>query len=127
MIALADYWKGRDNAYAGELTADIKTNAEKTVKAVGAVEKAYGAPLLVTSGWRPPSVNKAVGGAKSSKHLTAQACDVSDPKGDLARWCLSNLPELERIGVWLEDPSFTGGWVHLQTVPPRSGRRVFRP
>ena len=39
---------------------------------------------------------------------------------------------LAEVGLWLEDPRWTfdpkgDHWVHLQTVPPRSGNRVFVP
>lgn len=34
------------------------------------------APLYVTSGYRPPRVNRLVGGASDSQHTTGQATDV---------------------------------------------------
>lgn len=36
-----------------------------------------GRPLLVTSGYRSPYVNKVVGGASKSDHLTGKAADIS--------------------------------------------------
>jgi uncharacterized protein YcbK (DUF882 family) len=83
---------------------------------------------LVSSGWRPPSLNaKTAGAAPNSKHMTCQALDVYDPDGDLDEWCMENLAKLEEAGLWLEHPSATKGWCHLQIVPPRSGKRVFYP
>lgn len=122
-----DYWKGRDKAYAAELTDDIRQNAARTIALVSALLDECGSQLQVTSGWRPASINKAAGGAKLSKHMTGHACDLADPKGDFGRWCLSNPDVLQRIGLWAEHPDYTDGWVHLQTIPPKSGRRFFRP
>jgi hypothetical protein len=43
------------------------------------------------------------------------------------RWCLRNLNEMETIGLWMENARWTPTWVHLQTVPPLSGHRVYVP
>lgn len=36
----------------------------------------YGKPIIVTSGYRSPSVNRAVGGAKNSEHIYGSAADI---------------------------------------------------
>jgi hypothetical protein len=85
-------------------------------------------PATVSSGWRPQAINAALANASPrSKHLSCEAIDLEDPEGALDAWCLRNLDALEAVGLWLEHPDATPGWCHLQTVPPRSGRRVFMP
>lgn len=37
----------------------------------------FGKPITVNSGYRSPAVNKRVGGAASSQHLTGQAADIT--------------------------------------------------
>lgn len=37
----------------------------------------YGRPIVVNSGYRCPELNKAVGGAKNSQHMTGQAADIT--------------------------------------------------
>ena len=37
----------------------------------------YGAPIHVSSGYRSPSVNKAVGGARNSQHTLGEAADIT--------------------------------------------------
>ena len=40
------------------------------------LREAWGAPIIVTSGYRCYPVNKVVGGAKSSQHCLGQAADI---------------------------------------------------
>jgi hypothetical protein len=143
VITLAQYWMGRDTKYAAELTAEIQHNASTLVGKVNNLLNfaeedgvAPGADQVtgnaVASGWRPLFVNdRTRNAAAGSKHLSGLGVDLQDtPNRDLARWCLKNLDALEAAGLWMEDPQWTGGadsWVHLQSVPPGSGRRVFIP
>ncbi len=114
---------GRDVEYP--LNATLLKNLEKLLTALNVVRKAYGKPMLVTSGYRPGKYNEKAGGAKQSAHLTCEACDFADPQGSLARWCISNLPVLQKAGLWMESPARTKGWVHLDTKPRPN--RVFEP
>lgn len=126
-ITIKQYFMGRDEKYPEELTEEIKKNVEETVEKVSELIDIWGGYTEVTSGWRPAAVNAKAGGAKKSNHMIGKACDLKDQAGRLDDWCLANLKVLEDIGLWLEDPASTPGWCHLQTVPPKSGRRVFKP
>ena len=129
LMNVAEYWMGRDKTHAGELTAEIRANAADLAArcAALAAELPFDLPR-VSSGWRPPAINAGVkGAAKRSNHMTGNAVDFADPKQIMGRWCLANLPALERAGLWLEHPDVTPTWCHLQRVAPRSGNRVFRP
>lgn len=140
-ITLKDYWMGRDVAYPHALTPDIEREAGRTVELVNRllVYAALGGVALsnhptngslVSSGWRPPAVNRAtLRAAPNSKHMTGRALDVYDPDGDLDEWLVTDKGRaaLESVGLWMEHPAATKGWSHLQSVPPGSGRRVFYP
>lgn len=41
------------------------------------LREAWGKPLTVTSGYRCSALNKAVGGSRTSQHITGQAADIS--------------------------------------------------
>lgn len=129
VLTLADYFMGRDATHAEELTAELLTNARAVVdRANGLLKLAGIAQGIVNSGWRPHSINTTTTNASPrSRHLTCQAVDLRDADGVLDAWCMSNLQALEGLGLWLEHPEATPGWCHVQTVPPRSGRRVFDP
>lgn len=126
-VTIEEFWMGRDKKYSGELTEEIKKNGIETVRRVNELAKKAGwKDLIVNSGWRPASVNKANGGALKSKHLTGQAIDLADPSGRIGIWCMDNQNALEEVGLWMESRLDTPTWCHLQTASPRSGDRVFR-
>lgn len=60
-----------------------------------------------------------------SKHLEGKAIDITDPDGKLMAWAKANVKILEEIGLWCEDA--TKGWVHFQSISPKSGKRFFMP
>ncbi len=41
------------------------------------LRKLYGKPIIVTSGYRSPEVNKAVKGSKTSQHVLGEAADIT--------------------------------------------------
>jgi hypothetical protein len=135
-ITLQQYWNGRDAAYAEDFTLVVQRNAATLLAAVNelltAAEDEGVTALGVASGWRPQALNDRTAHAgKHSKHITGEAVDLEDnQERGLARWCLRNLEMLEVLGLWMERPQWTGGqhpWVHLQSSPPGSGKRVFIP
>jgi hypothetical protein len=134
VITLTDYWQGRDREHAAALTDEIRARAADTVARANLLVSSYrmltkdAEPRRVNSGWRPPSVNAATPGAAArSKHMTGEAIDIADPDGDLDEWCMDHQDVLLSCGLWLEHPSATKGWCHVQIVPPKSGKRVFYP
>lgn len=40
------------------------------------IRDAYGFPITITSGYRCPRLNSAVGGAKTSQHMAGEAADI---------------------------------------------------
>lgn len=140
MITLDDYFMGRDKRYLADLTEEVVNNAHELLGRVNLLlswahkdgvwpgtDEHTGTP--VASGWRPRGLNaRTQNAAKGSKHITGCAIDLQDtPDRALARWCLRNLDLLAEIGLWMEDDRYTPSWVHLQSIPPQSGRRVFIP
>jgi len=136
MIELQQYWMGRDRSYPKELTDDIRANAAETVKRsnslIAVYQKATGdyRPRGVNSGWRPSQVNaKTSGAAKKSRHMTGQAIDIADASKSMKIWLMTPAGQqaLVECELWMEHPDATPTWVHVQIVPPASGRRVFHP
>lgn len=115
------------------LTAEQEANQVILNKLVNLVRAEYGKPMFTTSGVRSWDEHAAIykkmnrQPPKGSAHLIGAAVDFADRDGKLAAWCIENVPKLKQWGLYLEDPSCTVGWVHLQSVPPRSGNTVFIP
>lgn len=127
---------GREKA--APLTKQMEDNLSKLIIAVSKVRHEYSQALFVTSGYRPASINAAVGGSKQSAHQSCQAVDIKDDDGYFANWCMNNLDILKKSGILgMEDPRYTGifnkegkrvgGWVHLDIRGTRSGNLVFIP
>ena len=128
MISRDDYFRGRDITYRADWNDQIEEQALITIRRANQLLIAFGEPRTVDSGWRPPEVNEHTpGAARFSRHLTGQAIDLWDPEGDLDEWCDAHLDVLETIGLWKEFSGSTKGWCHVQTVPPKSGNRIFYP
>lgn len=115
-----------------EMGPAVAKNFEILFERMNEVRQAYGKPMIVTSGLRSDAkqaelIAQGKSRAVHSKHLAGAACDILDVDGDLAEWCLANEDVLRRIGLWCEHPDYTKGWVHFQTMAPKSGKRFFIP
>lgn len=87
------------------------------------LREAWGAPIIVTSGYRCPALNKAVGGATNSQHIYGQAADirtVSDKREDnmklLRKLIDLNLPFDKLIAEYV-DSSGRPDWIHVSFSP----------
>lgn len=134
MLDLHDYWMGRDAKFRAEWTEKVQANGAETVKRINRLVDLYvvdtgnAHPDVWASGWRPEGVNSITSNAATlSSHITAEAGDVRDPVRLFAKWCNANLHALETCGLWMEDSRWCPSWVHLQTKPPKSGKRVYIP
>jgi uncharacterized protein YcbK (DUF882 family) len=58
--------------------SEIIKNLEKLVDFIlDPLREKYGKPIKVNSGYRCPALNKAVGGSKTSHHMTGLAADIT--------------------------------------------------
>ncbi len=119
---------GRDQTYPNDYTQEISDNLDKFLVPINKIRNAWGKPMIVNSGWRPPSINASTPGAAShSKHMLGLAADISDPDGVLWAWVLQNLQLMKDLGIYMEDRRWTPTWVHFGFGAPASGKRIFVP
>lgn len=117
---------GRDKI--APLSPELEANLKKLLDALNKFRAIYGKPMHVSSGYRPAEINsKTAGAAKKSNHLICLACDFKDEDGSLDAYCIKHPTVLEYCGLYQEDPASTPKWTHLQVIPPKSGKRVFKP
>lgn len=62
--------------YPGLSPSQISLNMIKIAKEADKIRKHYGKPVMISSGYRPPTVNSAVGGASMSRHMWGDALDI---------------------------------------------------
>lgn len=70
-------------------------------------------PIIVTSGYRCPDLNKAIGGSASSQHMKAQAVDFGVPgmtPRELVDFIVKHHPGFDQM---IEE---FGRWVHVSVV-----------
>ena len=128
VLTLDNYFGTYADRYEEELTTEIRNNGEHTIDLANRLLSFFGEERSINSGWRPQAINERThGAAQHSKHITGQAIDLTDRDRLLAIWCLTNQSVLCDIGLWMEDPRWTSTWVHIQTVTPKSGNRIFIP
>ena len=67
----------------------IKQNIFTLAKELDEVREAWGSAILVNSWYRPPAINRAVGGVSNSQHISGKAVDIRPGSGsifDFQRW-----------------------------------------
>ena len=89
-------------------------NLERTAKVMEKVRTLLGdKPILISSGYRSPQVNAAVGGSKSSAHMSGLACDFSCPGFGTPRMICHRLNlHMKELGVDQLIHEYDT-WVHL--------------
>ena len=79
-FALKEFVKSNTAARLGinnNPSEDVKKNIELLVeKILDPLRESFGKPIIVTSGYRCKELNKAVGGAVKSQHMSGEAADI---------------------------------------------------
>jgi hypothetical protein len=80
------------------------------------IRKLLGGPILISSAYRSPELNAAVGGSKTSSHMQGEAVDFICPSFGANRKVIdrlaATLPSWDQL--ILEFPNHSnGGWVHV--------------
>lgn len=94
---------------------DVLANLGFTAKNLEAVRAYLGCPIIISSGYRCPELNKAVGGQPKSQHLTGQAVDFIAPGFGPPRAVAARLKD-SGIG-WDQLIVEFDRWVHISFAP----------
>lgn len=127
-ISKEELLEGRDQKYPNDYTQEISDNLDTFLIPINKIRDAWGKPMKVDSGWRPPSINAGTPGAAThSKHMQGLAADIADTDGSLWTWVLENLQLMKDLNIFIEDRRWTPTWVHFGLGKPASGHRIFVP
>lgn len=111
---------GIDNTPTAKEKANLKAVVDNILDPL---REKWGAPIIVTSGFRCEKLNKAVGGATTSQHRLGQAVDirtVSDKPADnyklLHLLIDMGLPYDQLISEYVDDKG-RPDWIHVSYGP----------
>lgn len=105
--------KGIDNTPGDREIQNLKDLCENVLEKI---RINFGKPVVVNSGYRGPKLNKAIGGSKTSQHMTGQAADIEIPGMDnkmLFCWIKDNLNFDQLILEFYVNGVPDSGWVHV--------------
>ena len=115
--------KGIDNTP----DATVKANLTALVANIlDPLREAYGKPIVVSSGYRCPKLNRTVGGAAKSQHVTGQAADIhtlSDTPADNKK--LFDLIQSLKLPFDQLINEYNFNWVHV-SYSPRNRRQILK-
>lgn len=128
MITIQEYLMGRDREFPLDMLQ--ARNMADLLSKVNYLLGSLNLKCKVSSGYRPSSINKSIGGAKMSTHTLCAGIDLHDHDRSLGKLLQNNPKLLEDHGLWLEHPNYTVnknglGWVHLDIKQRKN--RVFIP
>jgi len=103
--------RGIDNTPTEEVKKNLTTLVDRVLDPLRA---GWGAPIVVNSGYRSAALNEAVGGSKTSDHMTGRAADIE--AADRTRASNAKLFALaQSLGLsfdqLIDESNFS--WVHI--------------
>ena len=85
----------------------------------------YNRPVVISSGFRGPALNKATGGAETSQHCKGEAADIEIPgvsNNEVARYIALHVPHDQVIREFPKPGVPDSGWVHVSYCAKRPNR-----
>ena len=75
------------------------------------LREAYGRPLIISSGYRCPALNKALKGAANSQHMTGQAADIDAGSKEQNKFLFDYIRENLPFDQLIDESCYS--WVHV--------------
>lgn len=107
--------KGIDNTPSQEIQKRLEILIDKCLDPI---REKFGFPITVSSGYRCPALNTAVGGELSSHHLTGFAADI-DTSDNIRLWEVITSGDFKWTQLINEYPDENGepSWIHISYDP----------
>lgn len=94
--------------------ATVRANLEAlVVNCLDPVRTIYGKPIIVTSGYRCPELNAAVGGVANSQHTTGNAADIKPASGGSLEGIFRAAVQFGDFDQMILEEKGGGRWIHL--------------
>lgn len=113
-------------AIDNSIPENLKNNVARLVDNVlDPLREAWGRPLAVSSGYRCPALNKAVGGSATSHHMKGMAADITTGNKVDNRRLFQLIINLKLPFTQLIDER-DFSWVHVSYDPENVKRQVLK-
>jgi len=117
--------RGINNTPNDEHLRNIKTLVDNVLQPL---RDDLGKPLIITSGYRSPALNKAIGGSEDSQHSNGEAVDIECigmSNRELAKYIRDNFTFDQLIlEFYNPDEGENSGWVHVSYVSSDNRKEV---
>ena len=120
---------GIDNTPSDEIIDNLQLLCDKVLDPL---HRRWGAAIRVSSGYRCPRLNRVVGGAKGSMHMSGLAADITSlcdiPQINRCLLIIllhSNLP-FHKVIIEKPDEKMCPDWIHVQYAKTDKPRRIVR-
>lgn len=111
-----------EEAKSSSILANIKNLCEVVLEPL---REQVNEPVIISSGYRCPQLNRAVGGSPTSQHMTGEACDLyhSDPQKLRDWFAILQRGEFDQL-IWeRSSPRSSHCWIHVSCKRDRSQNR----
>lgn len=109
-------------------TKEAEAHIRELAESLQSIREAFGKPIKISSGYRCATLNKAVGGATSSQHMTGYAADIKPAAGTMAElkaaileWAKKN--KYDQIIMEQCDKNGIPTWIHFGCRHATKGQR----
>lgn len=102
--------RGIDNTPSADVVKWLKFGAENVLEPF---RKSLGESVTISSGYRSPALNKAVGGANTSQHVKGQAADIKVTSHADGMKKFNILKQNKHVDQLLFEHSKTSQWIHV--------------
>jgi hypothetical protein len=107
------------------MTLEQLNNAELLCEKVfEPIREHVGKPIKINSGFRSPSLNRAIGGSSNSQHCKGQAMDLDLSNKEVFNWIKNNLIFDQLIYEFGNDNA--PDWIHVSYSHKNNRKQVLR-
>ena len=126
LITSTEAYKRKIDNTPGE---EEKAHLEELMEFMDGIRSAWGSAIIVTSGYRCPELNEAIGGAKKSAHQTGYAVDcvpANNKKKEFFEFCKEYLKDRDFDELIFERNSKGAIWCHiaLKSIDGKQRRKI---
>ena len=105
--------RGIDNTPTEEIVSNLRHLCENVLEPL---RQHFGEPITISSGYRSTALNRAVGGASNSQHMTGEAADIRVPDSATGMkwfaWMMEHL-EYDQLIKERATKSSKSFWIHV--------------